>query len=242
MQTQNSFRRGLIDGIPICIGYLSVSFAFGIMATELGLSLLEAVIISMTNLTSAGQLAGAPIIAASGSLAELALTQLVINMRYALMSVSLSQKLSDNLPLRSRFLIAFGNTDEIFAVSYSNKGQIGKRYFYGLMLTPWIGWSTGTALGAAAGAVLPAIIASSLGVAIYAMLVAVVVPVAKEHLPTALCALCSVAIACVFKYLPVLSVFAQKYAGFVIIISAVSASTLFAVLCPIKAVKEVEDR
>ena len=113
------FLKGVLDGIPIGIGYLSVSFAFGIIAVQYGLSPLEAILISMTNLTSAGQFAGVPIIAAGGSLVELAATQLIINLRYSLMSVSLSQKLEKGVTFLKRLLIAFGNTDEIFAVSIS---------------------------------------------------------------------------------------------------------------------------
>lgn len=240
MKTNNSFIKGMLDGIPIAVGYLSVSFAFGIMAVQCGLSPLEALLISMTNLTSAGQLAGAPIIAAGGSLIELAMTQLIINSRYALMSVSLSQKLDKRVTLLQRLLIAFGNTDEIFAVSTGLDGSIGKKYFYGLMLTPWIGWSGGTILGALAGAALPAIITSSLGVAIYAMLIAIVVPKAKGDMPTAMCVFMSVALSCAFKYLPFLADFSAKYGGFVIIICAVAASLLFALVCPIKSEEEGE--
>ena len=132
----DSFSEGVKDGIPIGLGYLSVSFAFGILAVGAGLDIWQAVIISMTNLTSAGQLAAVPIIAGFGSLAELASTQLVINMRYALMSVSLSQKLGENVRLRDRFLIAFCNTDEIFAVASGKDGSVGRHYMLGLALTP----------------------------------------------------------------------------------------------------------
>lgn len=241
MQTNNSFLKGLKDGIPIGIGYLSVSFAFGIMAVSLGLSPLEALLISMTNLTSAGQLAGAPIIAAGGSFIELAMTQLIINSRYALMSVSISQKLDSKVNFFDRLLIAFGNTDEIFAVSTSQKENIGRLYFFGLMIFPWVGWSGGTILGAVAGSALPAIITTSLGVAIYAMLIAVFVPKAKRHLPTALCVLTAVALSCCFKYLPFLSAFNENYGGFVIIICAVAASVIFAIVAPVKNEEEVPE-
>ncbi len=238
LQVNNSFKKGLIAGIPIGIGYFSVSFAFGIMAIKYGLSPLEALLISMTNLTSAGQLAGAPIIASGGSFVELAMTQLVINSRYALMSVSLSQKLN-NAGFWSRLLIAFANTDEIFAVSVSQKGSVGKRFFYGLMILPLIGWNLGTITGAVAGAGLPTIITDSLSVAIYAMLIAIVIPKAKAHLPTALCALIAAALSCGFKYLPVLTDFAKDYAGFVIIICAVVASLVAAILFPVNTEEEV---
>ena len=175
------FFRGLCHGIPICLGYLAVSFGFGIFAVKAGLSILETVLISMTNLTSAGQLAGVPILTAGGSLWELALTESVINLRYALMSVSLSQKLDGRVRLPQRLLIAFGNTDEVFAVSASQKGQVGTSYMLGLILLPFLGWTAGTALGAVAGSILPELLIGALGIAIYGMFVAIVVPVAREE-------------------------------------------------------------
>ena len=229
----NNFKRGVIHGIPIGIGYLSVSFAFGIIAVQCGLSVLEALLISMTNLTSAGQLAGVPIIGVGGSLVELAATQFVINSRYALMSISLSQKLDKKVTLLDRLFISFGNTDEIFAVSMGNEGTIGKKYFFGLMLAPWLGWSVGTLLGAVAGGVLPTIITSALSVAIYAMLISIVVPKAKAEKPCALCVLLAIAISCAFKFLPLLKDFAANYSGFVIIICAVTASAIVALVHPI---------
>ena len=142
--TTNSFRKGIFDGLPICLGYLAVSFAFGISAVGNGLSIFEAVIISMTNVTSAGQLAAVPILAGGGSLYELAVSQLIINLRYALMSVSLSQKLGPSVRMSDRFLIAFMNTDEIFAVASAQPGTVGRRYLYALQLTPYLGTTAQT--------------------------------------------------------------------------------------------------
>ena len=223
--------------MPICFGYLAVSFAFGISAVQGGLSWLEALLISAFNLTSAGQLAGVGVIIGSGSLIEMAVTQFVINSRYSLMSVSLSQKLSDKVSLLDRFLIAFGNTDEIFAVSVSNKGFVGKRYMYGLILTPYLGWSLGTLLGAVLGNVLPQIVISSLGLAIYGMFIAIVVPVVKKEKATLLCVLGAILLSCLFRYLPLLSVIPS---GFVIIICAVIPSLIFAFAAPIETEEVAE--
>jgi len=143
-----TFKEGLRDSIPICLGYLSVSFAFGIFAFQNGLSVLEALLISVTNVTSAGQLAGVPIIAGGGTLIELAMTQLFINLRYALMSVSLSQKFDASVTMLDRFIIAFVNTDEVFAVSSGKENKVSRNYMFGLILPPFLGWSFGTLLGA----------------------------------------------------------------------------------------------
>lgn len=238
MKEQNSFLKGIKDGIPICLGYLSISFAFGIFACGNGFSVMEAVLMSMTNLTSAGQLAAVPIIAGGGTFLELAISQIVINLRYALMSVSISQKLGKSVKFIDRFLMSFSMTDEIFAVSYSNEGTVGKRYFYGLMVTPYIGWSGGTLLGACAGNILPEIVVSALGIAIYGMFIAIVMPKVKQERATALCVLFAVSLSCIFYFVPVLS---RVPSGFVIIICAAVASTLFSAVAPLNVSEEGEE-
>lgn len=238
MKEQTSFVKGIKDGLPICFGYLSISFAFGIYACANGLSILQAVVMSITNLTSAGQLASVPIIAAGGTVAELLISQIVINLRYALMSVSLSQKLGKSVRMFDRFVIAYGNTDEVFAIASSKEGTVGRNYLYGLILTPPIGWTLGTFLGAAAGAVLPEILVSALGIAIYGMFIAIVMPKAKTERPTALCIGLSIILSCLFYYVPVLS---KIPSGFTIIICAVIASGVFAYLAPINVSEEAEN-
>lgn len=226
----NSFKKGIYDGLPICFGYLSVAFAFGIFAVASGLTAPQALIISMTNVTSAGQLAAVPILAGGGSLAELALTQLVINLRYSLMSVSLSQRLGKSVRPADRFPIAFVNTDEVFAVATAQPAYVGRRYMYGLILTPWLGWSIGTIIGALAGDILPAVVTTALGIAIYGMFIAIVLPAAKKDRATAICVLLAVGFSCLFKYTPVLS---SVPGGFVVIICAGAASAIMAAAAPV---------
>ncbi len=238
MRENNSFIKGIKDGLPICLGYLSVAFAFGIFAVESGLTVLQALLVSMLNVTSAGQLAGVPIMTSGGGLIEIAVTQLVINLRYSLMSVSLSQKLGKSVSLADRFIISFVNTDEVFAVATGRREQAGKKYLYGLILTPYLGWSIGTFLGAVAGNVLPEMIISALGVAIYAMFIAIVVPPSKREKNTALCVLFSILLSCIFYYVPVLN---SVPSGFVIIICAAISSALFALLSPIEVKEEAEN-
>ena len=234
---ENTFLSGIIDSIPIFLGYLSVSFAFGIFAVENSMSVLEALMISMTNVTSAGQLAAVPIIASGGTLIELAVAQLVINLRYALMSVSLSQKLGKSVRMIDRFIIAFVNTDEVFAVASGKEKNVERNYLYGLIIPPFAGWSLGTFIGAVAGNILPEIVISSLGVAIYGMFIAIVVPVVKKSRPTALCVMLAIILSCAFDYISFLS---KVPSGFVIIICAVAASALLALISPIKTAKEEE--
>ena len=232
---ENTFLKGIVDGIPICLGYFSVAFAFGIFTVSNGLTSLEALLISMTNVTSAGQLAAVPIIVSGGTLFELAASQFVINLRYALMSITLSQKLDESISLFDRLIIAFVNTDEVFAVA-SSKNEVGKKYMFGLILTPWLGWSAGTIVGAVAGNILPPLLISALGVAIYGMFIAIVIPPAKEDKHVLFCVIIAIILSCIFRFVPLLS---KIQSGFVIIICGVLASALAAALFPIEAEKEI---
>ena len=225
------FMKGVKHGLPIGLGYLSVSFAFGTQCTDSGLTILQALLISMTNLTSAGQLAGLQVMLAGSSLVEMALTQFIINLRYALMGLSLGQKLGPTMNTPRRMFFSFANTDEIFAVASSPPDKLHHHYLYGLMVMPYIGWSLGTLLGAAAGAVLPEFVTNALGIAIYGMFIAIVIPPARQEKAVAIVALIAIAISVAFKYLPGLS---SVSGGFVVIICAVVAAALGAVLFPIK--------
>lgn len=224
------FLLGIRDGLPICLGYVPVAFAFGIFCINSNLFWWQALLISMTNVTSAGQLAAVPIIAGGLSFAELALSQLIINMRYALMSISLSQKLSKDVTLLDRFIIAFVNTDEVFAVASGQKGLVGRHYLYGLITTPFLGWSFGTLLGAVAGNVLPAVVVNALGIAIYGMFIAIIIPKSKESKSVFASVLLASFIAVLFAFVPALKIVSS---GFVIIIASVISATLLAIFCPI---------
>jgi len=227
-----TFKEGLKDGIPICLGYLSVSFAFGIFCIQSGLSIIEALLISATNVTSAGQLAGVPIIVGGGTLVEMAVTQLVINLRYALMSVSLSQKFGSDISMLDRLIIAFVNTDEVFAVASGKEHKVSRNYMFGLILLPFLGWTSGTLIGAVAGNIFPAVVIASLGVAIYGMFVAIVVPVAKRDKNVFICVIIAMILSCLFNFLT------KVPSGFIIIICAVVASTIMAIVAPKEEVKE----
>lgn len=226
----NEFKQGVKDSIPIAAGYFSVSFSFGILALSGGLSVFQAVLTSFTNLTSAGQFAGLNIMLAGGTIIEMILTQLIINMRYALMSLSLAQKLSSEVTIWQRLVMAFANTDEIFAVAIAHNKEITLRYMVGLQILPIIGWSAGTAVGAIACGILPKSLSSALSLALYGMFIAIVVPVAKEARSVMLVVLIALIISCVLYYVPV---FSNISTGIAIIIGTVGASVLGAILFPV---------
>lgn len=226
-----SFKKGIKDGIPIGLGYLAVSFTFGMMSVSSGLSIWQAVLISLINLTSAGQFAGLDIIVAGGSYWEMALTQLVINLRYCLMSFSLSQKMRRDEPWAHRYLVAFGITDEIFGVSASQEGKVSAFYNYGAMCMAIPGWTLGTLLGAISGSLLPDFIMSALGVAIYGMFLAVIIPPAKKNKAVLLVVVAAMAVSTLFAVVPGLN---KVSSGFVIIITTLVTAGGAAYLCPVK--------
>lgn len=225
-----TYKNGLKDGIPIMLGYFAVSIAFGVTAIEMGVPEYIAVLISMTNLTSAGQLAGLSVIAVLGTVVEIILTQLVINSRYFLMSLTLSQKLDEKFRLLDRFLCAFGITDEIFAVAVS-KNKVSSRYMYGLITLPFLGWTIGTLLGALLGSILPEIIVNALSIALFSMFIAIIIPKAMEDKNVILVVLISAGLSCLFYFLPV---FSELSSGFSYIICAVVASLFGAIFLPVK--------
>lgn len=225
-----NFRKGITDGIPIALGYFSVSIAFGLMAIEAGCTWFEAMLISLTNLTSAGQFAGVTVLAHMGTYVEMALAQLVINSRYALMGISLSQKVTTNFKGFWRILLGFAITDEIFAVAIGQKGEISRAYFAGLAIIPIIGWTCGTIVGAILGSVMPLIITNALGVALYGMFIAVVVPKARDNFHVLAVSAIAIAISVALYYIPT---FSSISAGFAIIICTVIAAAAGAVLFPV---------
>lgn len=231
-----SFRRGLHDGIPIGLGYFAVSFTFGMMAVAGGLSIWQAVLISLTNLTSAGQFAGLDIILAAGSYWEMALTQLIINLRYCLMSFSLSQKLQREAPLIHRFVVAFGVTDEIFGISASQEGKVSPYYNYGAMCVAIPGWSLGTLAGAISGSLLPDFMMSALSVAIYGMFLAIIIPPAKTNRTVLAVVAGAMAVSSLFALVPVLR---QVSSGFVIILTTLLVAGIAAYVRPIEEQEEV---
>ncbi len=225
------FKIGLKDGIPIALGYFAVSFSLGITMVSAGMTAMQGAVMSLSNLTSAGEFAGVRVIAAGGTLVELILTQLIINLRYSLMSLSLTQKLDEKVTLWQKLLIAFANTDEIFAVAMNHQKSLTLPYMLGLQSLPIVGWTAGTFLGAVAGGLMPTNVAMAMNVMLYGMFIAIVVPVAKKSRPVLIVACIAIGCSCLFRYVPLLN---QVSEGISIIICTVVAAVLGAIFFPVK--------
>ena len=216
--------------MPVCIGYFSVSFGFGAMAISQSLSILQAILISASNLTSAGQFAGLTVIATGATLIEMVLTQLVINSRYALMSLALGQRLGPQVGIGQRLAVAFFNTDEVFALGMSRFGTLTSAYFLGAGTVAALGWIGGTAFGAIAGSLLSASVRTALGIMLYGMFIAIVVPQARSEKPMAICLVLALIFSCLFTWLPVLK---DVSTGLAIVICTVAAAAICALAFPI---------
>ena len=232
-----SFRKGLRSGLIIGSGYLSVSFSFGIMAVNSGLTWWQAVLISILCLTSAGQVAGVGIMASGGGLIEMAVSQLIINMRYSLMAISLSQKTDKSMNLPARIISSYIITDEIFGVA-SLEESVGINFMMGLGILPVAGWTLGTLLGAIVGNILPAVVTASLAIGIYGMFVAIVLPVCRQSRTVMIICIRAVVLAVVFRYVPFL--YAHVSSGFAIIICAVVSALIGVFITPESELKKEE--
>ena len=225
------WKQGVKDGIPICLGYLAVSFTFGIAARNTGLTSFQSSLMSATNYTSAGQFSAIGLIGASALYFEMAVTQLIINLRYCLMSCALSQKLNEKTPLIHKFIMAFGITDEIFGVSVCTDGKLNPFYIYGAMSVAMPGWVLGTLLGVVLGNILPMGIISTLSVALYAMFIAVIIPPARGNKVLAGLIIISMFLSFVFSKIQILSMISP---GFKIIILTILIAGAATVLFPLK--------
>ena len=224
-----NYKRGLTVGIPIALGYLSVSFTFGIMAVSYGLSWWQAVLISMTTVTSAGQFAGIGIMMHPGQYFQMLISQITINIRYSFMSISVGQKADSRFSGISRWILGFMMTDEIFAVA-SQEDSVSRSFFAGLSTLPYIGWAVGTLIGAILGSILPDRLMSALSLAIYGMFVAIVIPEMKKSRAVVFVVLLALVLSCMFYYVPFLS---RISSGITITVVAIVAAVIGSLLFPV---------
>ena len=236
----NEFIRGLKRGFPICLGYIPVSFTFGLIAVKMGFTPLQATLISLTNMASAGQFAGIRLIEGGAPYIELIITTFVINLRYFLMSLSLSQKVNPEMPFYKRAVMAYCITDEVFALAAMEPDEVSFPFFGGLMITPILGWTTGTLLGAVASGLLSPMIQGCMGIALYCMFIAIIIPPARKGRKVAIAVIVSALLSCLFKYVPGINVLSKSGGGgWAIIISAILGA---AICASIKEVKRFNRR
>lgn len=223
------FKRGMRDGIPIALGYFAVAFALGIEAKQAGLTAFEALLLAGTTNASAGGYAAFKIIGEGGSYLLMAITQLVVNIRYLLMSASLSQKFAPQTSIFHRSLVAFDITDEIFGISIAEEGYLNPFYSYGAMIISIPGWASGAFFGVIMGNVLPPSVVTALSVALYGMFLAIIIPPARKDKVIGFLVVISMALSFVFEKLSFLG---ETMQSFKVIILTVLISLVAAIFFP----------
>ncbi|MEG1993743.1 MAG: AzlC family ABC transporter permease [Oscillospiraceae bacterium] len=233
------FKKGFVLGIPIMLGYIPVAFTFGSVAVNDGLPPLCTILMSLTNLTSSGQFAATNIITSNGPIAEIIIVTIIINIRYLLMSMSLSQKLEKDMPLYKKSIFAFGVTDEVFAIAASQKEKLTFEFMLGLIITPIFGWTFGTALGTVAMNFIPEMLKNAMGIALYGMFISIIIPPAKEIKSIFKVIVFSALLSVVIFYVPSLDFISS---GMSVIIVAVFGALFGAILFPIDYVISEEEQ
>ncbi len=197
MDNRSAFRKGMRDGIPIALGYFAVSFSLGIAMKQIDMTAFQGFLLSFTSLASAGEYAVLQVMRAAGSYVEIAIAALVANARYLLMSTALSQKLSEDMHPIHRFLLGYGVTDELFAISIAFPGKLNPFYTYGAYAISIPSWAFGTSFGILMGNVLPTRVVQALSVALFGMFLAIIIPPSKKDKAVAVSVIC----AFLFSYL-----------------------------------------
>lgn len=238
MNHKKWYLNGLREGVPIGLGYFAVGFTLGIAAREAGITAFQMGLMSLMLHASAGQFAVITIVAGQSGYLAMIITQVVINIRYLLMSCALSQKINPNTSLPKRLLLAYFVTDEIFGISSSVKGELDPYYNYGAATVASPGWAAGTVLGVLVGNILPASMTCALSVALYAMFLAVVIPASKDDRAVAMVVLASMAASLAFTLIPFL---ASIDSGTRIILLTVGIAAVAAVLKPIPVESKTEE-
>lgn len=194
---QTDFRRGLQEGMSIAIGYSPVALTFGLLAKTSGLSLFETVLMSLVVFAGASQYIAINMIAIGTGMAEIILTTFIVNIRHLLMSASLNEKTEQDATWK-KAIYAFGITDETFAVAASRSGTVSSGYLFGLILFAYSSWVISSGVGYIVGASLPLVLQESMGIALYAMFIGLLVPAMKKSVKVLTLALLSAAFNSVF--------------------------------------------
>ena len=230
--------RGLRDEFPICLGYFAVAFALGIEAKRIGLTAFQSFLMSTGMVASAGEFAALLLIASHAGAIEMITTCIIVNLRYFLMSCSLSQKLRPSIPTVHRFGVAYCITDEIFGLSSAVPGYLEPFYSYAITFISVTGWSGGTVMGVLVGSILPAMAVDALSVSLYGMFLAIIIPPAKENYFIGGLVAVSMAVSWIFSVLPLT---AEISSGFKVIILTILLAGAAAFLKPIEMTEETDE-
>lgn len=225
------FAKGIKNGIPISLGYLSVAFALGIQAKAAGISWFQASLASFGLHASAGEYIAFSLYGTGASLAVMVMMEIIANARYLLMSCTLSQKIPPETPIWKRLLMGYFVTDEIFGVSVAVPHKLNPFYTFGLAAIASPGWVIGTGLGVVLGNALPESVVSALSVGLFGMFIACFVPESRKNKVVAGVVVISFVLSYIANTLPI---FADIADGIKVMVLTVIIALAAAILFPVK--------
>lgn len=183
--TAYMFRKGIQIGFPIVLGYIPVALTYGVLASQAGMSLLELTMMSALVYAGASQFMGVNMIVANATIIEIVVATFVLNFRHFVMSLSFMNELRERISLKGRVGLALGLTDETFAVSALNKEEAEQKngvFFYAAInITAYLSWVIGSFVGGLLGEVIPEQLSQSMGIALYAMFIGLLIPSVKKE-------------------------------------------------------------
>ncbi|WP_332629372.1 AzlC family ABC transporter permease [Halalkalibacter flavus] len=174
------FARGLLAGSSIAIGYLPAALTFGLLAKSTGLTFLETMAMSLFVYAGAAQYMALNLIAIGTGAFEIIFTTFIVNIRHLLMSASVRERIDDDHPI-IKALYSFGITDEVFAVTTTQEGHVKTGFIIGVSTVAYISWVINSGIGYFVGTILPPTLQQSMGIALYAMFIALLMPSLKKH-------------------------------------------------------------
>lgn len=224
------FYSGVKYGISIAIGYIPIAITFGLLAKSQNVSNYISAAMSLLVFAGASQFIAVQLISIGASSWEIILTTFILNFRHFLMSSSLSQRLPEGISKKLLFILSFGITDETFAMaSLRTEKKLNPYFVLGLNSIAFFSWNFGTWIGSFAASSLPETLRTSMGIALYAMFIALLVPSFKGSKQILVVSLLSVIINSLIYYLPILSWISS---GWAIIVSTVISALIGAVVFP----------
>jgi 4-azaleucine resistance transporter AzlC len=198
MSRSRHFLYGSRDSIPMIVGILPFGLIYGALASLAGLSLWQALGMSLLVYAGSAQFIAISLLTLGSGAAVILLTTFIVNLRHVLYSAAL-QPYVGRLSQRWRVPLAFGLTDETFAVvqrRYLARGMAehGQWYHAGVALALYLSWVSSSLVGALFGQSVPNLAAWGLDFAMLATFIGIVVPVLRSQ-PQIAAALTAAAVA-----------------------------------------------
>jgi 4-azaleucine resistance transporter AzlC len=229
-EEKKEFWAGLKVGVPVAVGYIPIAVAFGLLARSFDIPNQITILMSFLIYAGASQFIGVNLLVLGASYSEIIITTFILNLRHFLMTAALSQKLGEEVSKKWRALIAFGVTDETFTVGVLQSDKKMSKYFIlGLNTIAFFSWNLGTWLGLFFATSLPYVVKASMGIALYAMFIGLLVPNIRKARPVLVISCIAIAVNSLFYWLPM---FAEISKGWGIIVATIVSAGIGALIYP----------